>query len=446
MKTKTCQILLAILMLCSGLQFAMAEENGVAKVVIVKGDVFEAKSNRAIKKDDWLKEGESLKTSDKAFAKLIFIDKSTMNIGPKSEMVITSFQKDKAGIIDLVQGQIRSKVTKNYMEMDKEKSKLFIKTRTAAMGVRGTDFQVNFNPDNMNTSLITFEGAVAMGAIAERAMKKFSHDNLEKIVSDSTAVMVKRGQFSGVMPGIDTKPVEPIKINSKQLKALEKNDGSVSDNESKADGKQISKRNLLPPGVSSEEFQGASKKELMKEIGKVDQQTASKVQGDIKIEQNNDSKKNESVSGVNTKFREGGLVNTEVVAYIAPPKNAAIDPISKQPIIPVSLGSFDQKTGLYKNDFFKLQNDLTWKPVVQVTNTTDRLPASTTLTNTVVIPGDLKTECINCATTIIDPNAATRELSSIDTGAAVDSSYDKIDQVIDSTQQQTSTKVKFQTK
>lgn len=89
-----------------------------------------------------------------------------MNLGPNSQMVINAFPKKEAGIITLVKGQIRSQVTKDYMEMeDKSKSKLYIKTKTAAMGIRGTDFQVNFNPQNQNTSLITFEGKVAMATL-----------------------------------------------------------------------------------------------------------------------------------------------------------------------------------------------------------------------------------------------------------------------------------------
>ena len=58
-------------------------------------------------------------------------------------MVVASFTKKKAGILNLIKGKLRSKVTKDYMNMsDKEKSKLFIVTKTAAMGVRGTEFQV----------------------------------------------------------------------------------------------------------------------------------------------------------------------------------------------------------------------------------------------------------------------------------------------------------------
>ena len=146
-----------------------ANENGVAKVIILKGTVnafFKDGKAVQVQIDQWLPEGAKITTQDKSFVKLLFIDKSQMNLGPKSEMEIASFPKNEAGIISLVKGQLRSKVTKDYMQMDdKSKSKLYIKTKSAAMGIRGTDFQVNFNEANQNTSLITFERAVAMTGI-----------------------------------------------------------------------------------------------------------------------------------------------------------------------------------------------------------------------------------------------------------------------------------------
>lgn len=113
----------------------------VAKVVLLKGQVKAKLSNGSVVDvvaDQIFLEGAVLQTAEKSFVKLIFIDKSQMNLGPNSQMVINSFPKKRPGIITLVKGQIRSQVTKDYMEMDdKNKSKLYIKTKTAAMGIRG---------------------------------------------------------------------------------------------------------------------------------------------------------------------------------------------------------------------------------------------------------------------------------------------------------------------
>ena len=173
-----------------------ANENNVAKVVILKGQVtakLKDGTDIEVKVDQSFPEGVSLQTAQKSFVKLIFIDKSQMNLGPNSHLVINAFPKAEAGIITLVKGQIRSQVTKDYMDMDdKSKSKLYIKTKTAAMGIRGTDFQVNFNADNQNTSLITFEGKVAMSHIdKDHREDQLDQGKLEKFVSSDKAVMVE---------------------------------------------------------------------------------------------------------------------------------------------------------------------------------------------------------------------------------------------------------------
>lgn len=349
---------------------ALAASKGVAKVIKARGKVFEVNSKKKLKKGDWIKEGAEILTKNRSFIKLLFIDKSKMSLGPNSQMVVTKFPKKKAGIISLMKGQLRSQVTKNYMQMsDKDKSKLFIKTKTAAMGVRGTDFQVNFNVRNQNTSLITFEGAVAMGAIGD-LRKGLSQKRLESIVSSPTAVMVRRGQFSGVMPNVDTKPLAPIKLNKKQLKALESNDGSKTSSTSKK-GKpaKLATRSILPPGVEGEEFAGAGKKEILEEMAKIDGGLST-----IDLDENGDDTNIESQDYAgNTKLNDGGLIDTENVLYIAPPKDAAIDPITKEPIIPLHFGKINPVTGLYENDYYKLDHKGDWTALPQEK---DRSPAS----------------------------------------------------------------------
>jgi len=355
---------------------SFAASKGVAKVIKARGKVYDVKTKSKLKKGDWIKEGAKILTKNRSFVKLLFIDKSKMSLGPNSQMIVTKFPKKKAGIITLMKGQLRSQVTKNYMKMtDKEKSKLFIRTKTAAMGVRGTDFQVNYNPKNRNTSLITFEGAVAMGAIGD-IKRGLNQARLEKIVSSPTAVMVKRGQFSGVMPSVDTKPISPIKINKKQLKTLEKNDGSKTSNkkDKKKKPKKLAVRSVLPPGMASDEFAGAGKKEIIKEMIKVDQNVAKLANNEF---ENTNLENNDGPIGDDKKLmKEGGLIDTNNVLYIPPPKDAAIDPMTKQPIIPLHFGTIDPTTGSYQNDYYELKPDGTF---VAIVTEDGRGPASTDL-------------------------------------------------------------------
>lgn len=263
--TKRLILLLTITPLFFMASFA-SKDDKVAKVIIVYGTVSATEANGntyPVTKGLWLKEGTVLESKSKSFVKLLFIDKSQMNLGPESKMKITAFPKNKAGILTLMKGQLRSRVNKDYMGIqNKKKSKLFIKTKSAAMGVRGTHFQVNYNPTNQITSLVTFEGVVAMAQIND-ALKKVRNNQkyLESIISSDQAVMVKRGQYSGANPK-QLRVTSPVRINPAQLKVLEKNEGDNIKKRDQSRNRKPKKRNKfrsrIPPGVDAQEFSNNS--------------------------------------------------------------------------------------------------------------------------------------------------------------------------------------------
>ena len=211
---------------------SLGAEEGVTKVLILKGKASaidkDGKSS-PLKLEQWLKKGIKVKTEKGSFAKLLFVDKSTINVGPNSEMEISSFPKSEAGVLTILQGTIRSQVTKNYMEIqDKDKSKLFIKTKTAAMGVRGTDFIAGYDKATGASSLDVISGSVAMATIDENA--QLDQSALEKAVSGDNAVMVEKGFQCDVNAGA-AKPSEPIKIPEGELNKLNSDENSVATDE-----------------------------------------------------------------------------------------------------------------------------------------------------------------------------------------------------------------------
>ncbi|MFG1494913.1 FecR domain-containing protein [Halobacteriovorax sp. ZH4_bin.1] len=364
-------IILSVAILANISALNANSEKGVAKVMKVRGKVFYSQTKKPLAKGDWVPEGAKITTKARSFVKLLFIDKSNLTLGANSEVEVEQFPKKKAGIINLINGQLRSKVSKNYLQIDKKKSKLFIKTKTAAMGVRGTDFQVNFNPANNNTTLITFEGAVAMGSLTNFKKSRLLQDRLEKVVSSPTSVMVRQGQLSGVMPKVDSKPMEPVKINKQQLKALEANDGSKTssnDDKNKSEKKQMS-RNIIPPGMDSSKFSGAGGQEIMGQMAKAD--------SSIKVPTTTQAATTFASTRVQAKgtMAEGGFVDTNNALYIPPPKNAPVDPMTNEVIVPVQMGSFDKDTGEYKNDFYVVNENgdmIPKDPIITV----NRIPAS----------------------------------------------------------------------
>ena len=308
-------------------QAADNDPSKVAKVIILKGtaNAFaqdNSKNSKKLKRGDWVGEHAVIKTSAKSFIKLLFVDKSQVNIGPSSQMTINAFPKTKAGILTLAKGKLRSKVTKDYMQIqDKGASKLFIKTRTAAMGVRGTDFQVNFNDNTGATGLIMFEGEVAMAHIEDSS--SFGHqDELERAVSRDDAVIVRKGEFSSTQRG--KKAVsKPIKISPKQLEKLQKNESLLSQKGQSL--KQKNKKSIrppIPPGMSGKKFSNSDQeldKKMVKEIGhngkkKITDKIAEKKKHKRKLRRDNAKDQ-----------KAGGFVDVENAQYIPPSESSVFN-------------------------------------------------------------------------------------------------------------------------
>ncbi|MCO4794486.1 MAG: FecR domain-containing protein [Bacteriovoracaceae bacterium] len=364
----------------------------VAKVIIMRGKVQAktgANDSKQLKKGMWLSEGTIVKTSPKSFVKLIFIDKSQMNLGPKSQMKITAFPKKKAGIITLMKGQLRSKVTKDYMGIqNKNKSKLFIKTKTAAMGVRGTDFQVNFNPKNLTTALVTFEGAVAMAQLGD-TMKNLraSQGALERMVSSDQAVMVKRGQYSGASPK-QLRATTPVKINPAQLKVMEKNDGSQAkaSNKSKGQGKKLGHnkkkfRNIVPPGMDAKMAANTDNSVDKVVTSAVGSSMVKRMDAEVKAEQS-PTGTTPPPEGMHNRITgemaptAGGYVDMATALYIPPPPGSAFDPTTETYIPPPEFGGFDAGTGEYVNSTMTLTDEGTFVMKEQPLIDDGRAPAS----------------------------------------------------------------------
>jgi len=312
--------------------------NEAATVLILHGTVTAKAADGksfSVKKDDKIKVGMVLETGEKSFVKLIFIDKSQMNLGPNSKMEVTAFPKNEAGIINLVKGELRSKVSKDYMNMDKkDQSKLFIKTKTAAMGVRGTDFKVIYNEDNNITSLVTFEGRVSMAAVDERSAPDINVNQrvLEQAVSAPEAQMVTQGQYSGVNPTLGQgQATEPVKINPQQLESLRSNDTGIrekSPDSASSDGTK-SFRSPIPPGVDSKTFANTSNALEKKLEGSVNAQV---------MPNTADGKQPESPTAINSQM-SGGFIDLKTSLYIPPPPGSAYDPNTGMYTPPPSYGS-----------------------------------------------------------------------------------------------------------
>jgi hypothetical protein len=253
-------------LLFCGLLMSAYGAGPIAEVVLVRGKATMLRPGAwiayEIKTGDKILEDSSIVTHDKSLVKLKFIDETTVNLGPNSKMVVAEFSNGNPGVVDLLRGRIRTSVQKTE---GSAKNKFYIKTRTAAMAVRGTEFQTIYNPDNQNTSLLTYKGEVAMVKLTENELSSKetvikeargtspsevnvqenphvldTAEGLQKTMDAKKGALIvaKAGQYSGSLPGLSS-PTIPVKISPEQLNTLYQNESL----EEKAAGEKV---NITP--------------------------------------------------------------------------------------------------------------------------------------------------------------------------------------------------------
>jgi hypothetical protein len=186
----------------------------IGSILKVKGEVSilelgNREAKKAIEGQKVTKEA-SILTSEKSFIQIVLLDKTQINLGPSSKIILDQTPVQKIGLISLMKGALRTNVVKELGGKDK----LYIKTRTAAMGIRGTDFLTNYNPENKMTNLITFRGQVAM--------VKTESLNVEESLSHKEIVLVDSGKFAAISNNLKN-VTEPIKLSPVQYTGLKLN-------------------------------------------------------------------------------------------------------------------------------------------------------------------------------------------------------------------------------
>jgi hypothetical protein len=118
-----------------------------------------------VKIDDKVQLGDVLRTKSLSKAEITFVDNSTMMISPESRVAIEEFmfdpnQKKRNAVIKLFQGLAHVVVQKVYQEATPD---FVIKTTTAIVGIRGTEFGIRLQPNN--STIMNFRGVLQVGNI-----------------------------------------------------------------------------------------------------------------------------------------------------------------------------------------------------------------------------------------------------------------------------------------
>lgn len=250
----------------------------------------------AITKKTTFPENASIVTEAKSFLIIKFNDGSKVTLGPKSKIILSkSSGPGNKNIIGLLTGKLKAKIIRNG---EKKENKFYVKTRSAAMGIRGTAFQASFNPKANVTSLVTFQGKVAMAKIKTKATGKMASNNMREIdkVLKKNAVIVKKGRFAGVYNNMK-KSTAPVLISPKQFTLLKINK-SFGVEEKKIDQKEIDKE----------------LKKTKEEFSKLT------LTADEKVQKASFSKKDGTLNQ-----KSGGFVDLDSGIYVPPAKNSTFN-------------------------------------------------------------------------------------------------------------------------
>jgi len=110
-------------------------------------------------KGQMLKSGEWLKTKKGVFVAIVFLDGSNIKIQQETEVKITSYRMTSKSLrtnLDLNKGQAWSKVADQGAGGEFQ-----ITTPTAVASVKGTEFDLKFDNESGETSIVVIEGNVA---------------------------------------------------------------------------------------------------------------------------------------------------------------------------------------------------------------------------------------------------------------------------------------------
>jgi|GEM_PF-5090869 len=130
------------------------------KIVIVKKPA----GNTVGEKGTFVNFGDRIKTGPRASAKIRYPDGSKLLIGRASEMEI---QDSKNGVQynELKSGEVRGIIAKpRGLVLPNAPPRFVIRSRSAVMGVRGTDFVMNLDEELAKTELHTLEGTVELAS------------------------------------------------------------------------------------------------------------------------------------------------------------------------------------------------------------------------------------------------------------------------------------------
>jgi hypothetical protein len=204
-----------------------AQAKVVGHLTLVKGGVDILKGGHLpatpAKIKDGVQPGDVIRTKSLSQAQITFIDKSIMTISPQSRVAIEAYMFDSAknkrnAVVKLFQGlahMVISKITKA------EEPDFVVKTNTAIVGVRGTDFGIRLQPNG--STILNFEGLIQVGNVFPEVSQLFQKASkvaysFSRSWNESAKGWVMVHTMEGVFVGRGLPPTMPFKLTREDQK------------------------------------------------------------------------------------------------------------------------------------------------------------------------------------------------------------------------------------
>jgi hypothetical protein len=170
-------VVLAILAFQAGMLTNAQAADVVGRMTQVEGRVDILRGGKLpaipVKLNDGVQVGDVIRTKSVSKAQITFIDNSTLTISPESRVAIEAYMFDASknkrnAVVQLFQGLAHVAVSKIFKAAEPD---FVVKTKTAIMGVRGTDFGVRIYPNS--SDVLNFEGLLQVGNILPEVSQLF---------------------------------------------------------------------------------------------------------------------------------------------------------------------------------------------------------------------------------------------------------------------------------
>ena len=293
------------LLVCLAVSFSLVFSAGakvVAAISTLKGAVmikpFGSRKYIPAYKGQMLKSGEWLKTKDGVFVAIVFLDGSNIKIQQETEVKISSYRmtaKELKTNLEMSKGQAWSNVA------DQGPGGQFtIETPTAVASVKGTEFDLAYDLENDETTLIVLAGEVEfageLGTILAGAMESSKDGGPSVKISDEEIPSWQKNTdpnwaFKLKTDKIAKQQVDKIiKVNIQIINAKNKK----FDNSFTGEASVVSQSNDLM--VSSDGSSWSSSADISINSGRGVAQVKSSRQGEFEIIVNADNAESQSLS------------------------------------------------------------------------------------------------------------------------------------------------------